>query len=78
MNHIYKIIWDKTRQAYSVVSEIAKGNHHASKSRKQTVVLLMTAFLLSFSGGVYAAEPPAATPLTAVQQAVYNLSLIHI
>ena len=75
MNHIYKIIWDKTRQAYSVVSEIAKGNHHSSKSRKQTVVLLLTAFLLSFSGGVYAAEPPAATPLTAVQQAVYNAVL---
>jgi len=75
MNHIYKIIWDKTRQAYSVVSEIAKGNHHASKSRKQTVVLLLTAFLLSFSGGVYAAEPPAATTLTAVQQAVYNAVL---
>ena len=75
MNHIYKIIWDKTRQAYSVVSEIAKGNHHSSKSRKQTVVLLMTAFLLSFSGGVYASEPPAATTLSAVQQAVYNAVL---
>ena len=75
MNHIYKIIWDKTRQAYSVVSEIAKGNHHASKSRKQTVLLLLTAFLLSFSGGVYAAEPPAATTLTADQQAVYNAVL---
>ena len=74
MNHIYKIIWDKTRQAYSVVSEIAKGNHHASKSRKQTVVLLMTAFLLSFSGGVYAADP-AATTLSADQQAVYNAVL---
>jgi|GEM_PF-281683 len=75
MNHIYKIIWDKTRQAYSVVSEIAKGNHHASKSRKQTVLLLLTAFLLSFSGGVYAAEPPAATPLTPEQQVVYKAVL---
>ena len=75
MNHIYKIIWDRTRQAYSVVSEIAKGNHHASKSRKQTVLLLLTAFLFSFSGGVYAAEPPAATTLTADQQAVYNAVL---
>ena len=75
MNHIYKIIWDKTRQAYSVVSEIAKGNHHASKSRKQTVVLLLTAFLLSFSGSVYADEPPAATPLTGEQQVVYDAVL---
>lgn len=75
MNHIYKIIWDRTRQAYSVVSEIAKGNHHASKSRKQTVLFLLTAFLLSFSGGVYAAEPPAATKLTEDQQAVYKAVL---
>ena len=75
MNHIYKIIWDRTRQAYSVVSEIAKGNHHASKSRKQTVLFLLTAFLLSFSGGVYAAEPPAATTLTEDQQAVYKAVL---
>ena len=75
MNHIYKIIWDKTRQAYSVVSEIAKGNHHASKSRKQTVLFLLTAFLLSFSGSVYADEPPAATPLTGEQQVVYDAVL---
>lgn len=75
MNHIYKIIWDKTRQAYSVVSEIAKGNHHASKSRKQTVLLLLTAFLFSFSNGVYATKSPAATPLTEDQQAVYNAVL---
>ena len=75
MNHIYKIIWDRTRQAYSVVSEIAKGNHHASKSRKQTVLFLLTAFLLSFSGGVYAAEPPATTKLTEDQQAVYKAVL---
>ena len=76
MNHWYRVIWSHVKHCYIVVSELAKrdgkASCHASKGRLTALVL---AALVSLGSGVYADEPPAATPLTADQQAVYNAVL---
>lgn len=76
MNHWYRVIWSHVKHCYIVVSELAKrdgkSSRHAGKGRLTALVL---AALVSLGSGVYAAEPPTATPLTAEQQAVYNAVL---
>ena len=76
MNHWYRVIWSHVKHCYIVVSELAKrdgkSSRHAGKGRLTALVL---AALVSLGSGVYAAEPPAATILTADQQAVYNAVL---
>ena len=76
MNHWYRVIWSHVKHCYIVVSELAKrdgkSSRHAGKGRLTALVL---AALVSLGSGVYAAEPPAATPLTPDQQAVYNAVL---
>ncbi|MUP49574.1 adhesin [Veillonellaceae bacterium M1-70] len=76
MNHWYRVIWSHVKHCYIVVSELAKrdgkSSRHAGKGRLTALVL---AALVSLGSGVYAAEPPAATSLTAEQQAVYNAVL---
>ncbi|EFD94000.1 Hep/Hag repeat protein [Megasphaera lornae] len=76
MNHWYRVIWSHVKHCYIVVSELAKrdgkSSRHAGKGRLTALVL---AALVSLGSGVYAAEPPAATILTAEQQAVYNAVL---
>ena len=76
MNHWYRVIWSHVKHGYIVVSELAKRDGksfcHAGKGRLTALVL---AALVSLGSGVYAAEPPAATILTADQQAVYNAVL---
>ena len=76
MNHWYRVIWSHVKHCYIVVSELAKqdgkSSRHVGKGRLTALVL---AALVSLGSGVYAAEPPAATSLTAEQQAVYNAVL---
>ena len=76
MNHWYRVIWSHVKHCYIVVSELAKrdgkSSRHAGKGRLTALVL---AALVSLGSGVYAAEPPAATPLTADQRVVYNAVL---
>ena len=76
MNHWYRVIWSHVKHCYIVVSELAKrdgkSSRHAGKGQLTALVL---AALVSLGSGVYAAEPPAATSLTAEQQAVYNAVL---
>ncbi|WP_311515933.1 ESPR-type extended signal peptide-containing protein [uncultured Megasphaera sp.] len=76
MNHWYRVIWSHVKHCYIVVSELAKrdgkSSRHVGKGRLTALVL---AALVSLGSGVYAAEPPAATILTADQQAVYNAVL---
>ena len=76
MNHWYRVIWSHVKHCYIVVSELAKrdgkSSRHAGKGQLTALVL---AALVSLGSGVYAAEPPAATSLTANQQAVYNAVL---
>ena len=76
MNHWYRVIWSHVKHCYIVVSELAKrdgkSSRHAGKGRLTALVL---AALVSLGSGVYAAEPPAATSLTAEQQVVYNAVL---
>ncbi len=55
MNHIYKVIWNKAKHCYTVVSEIAKNHSTSSVSKKSaSAVLLAVTVLLSGGASVYA------------------------
>lgn len=76
MNHWYRVIWSHVKHCYIVVSELAKRDGKSSRHvGKGQLTALVLAALVSLGSGVYAAEPPAATPLTPDQQAVYNAVL---
>lgn len=64
MNKIYKIVWNKTKKCFSVVSEITKSKGKGGRVVKMATALLSCIVALS-PMGVNAA-------LTADQQAVYN------
>lgn len=69
MNKIFKVIWNEARNAYVVVSEIAK--NHGSKScstKKLLAMLIATGVMTCASFDVLAAEPAAKG--TAAQQYV--------
>lgn len=69
MNKIFKVIWNEARNAYVVVSEIAK--NHGSKScstKKLLAMLIATGVMTCASFDVLAAKPVAET--TAAQQYV--------
>lgn len=69
MNKIFKVIWNEARNAYVVVSEIAK--NHGSKScstKKLLAMLIATGVMTCASFDVLAEKPVAAT--TAAQQYV--------
>ena len=55
MNHIYKVVWNKGKKCYSVVSEIAKNHGKSSSCRKKAMTALMVVSLLSV-GGISSAE----------------------
>lgn len=60
MNKIFKVIWNEARNAYVVVSEIAK--NHGSKScstKKLLAMLIATGVMTCASFDVLAAEPAA-------------------
>ena len=69
MNKVFKVIWSEARNAYVVVSEIAK--NHGSKScstKKLLAMLIATGVMTCASFDVLAAEPTAEP--TAAQQYV--------
>lgn len=69
MNKVFKVIWNEARNAYVVVSEIAK--NHGSKScstKKLLTMLIATGVMTCASFDVLAEKPVAAT--TAAQQYV--------
>ena len=57
MNRIYKVIWNKGKNCYSVVSEIAKNHGKSSGCRKKAVTAVMILSLLSAGGLTYAQDP---------------------
>lgn len=62
MNKVFKVIWSEARNAYVVVSEIAK--NHGSKScstKKLLAMLIATGVMTCASFDVLEAEPAAAT-----------------
>ena len=61
MNRVYKVIWNKGKNGYSVVSEIAKKHGKSSGYRKKAVTAVMVLSLLSAGGLAYAEDP--ATPV---------------
>ena len=69
MNKIYKVIWNEARNAYVVVSEIAKNHGSKSCSTKKLLAMLIATGVMTCAGfDVLAAEPAAET--TAAQQYV--------
>ena len=68
MNRIYKVIWNKGKNCYSVVSEIAKNHGKSSGYRKKAVTAVMVLSLLSAGGLTYAQDPatPASEPKAVV------------
>lgn len=69
MNKIYKVIWNEARNAYVVVSEIAKNHGSKSSSTKKLLAMLIATGVMTCAGfDVLAAEPAAET--TAAQQYV--------
>ena len=61
MNRVYKVIWNKGKNCYSVVSEMAKTHGKSSGGRKKAVTAVMVLSLLS-AGGLTYAEDPATPP----------------
>ncbi len=59
MNHIYKVIWNKAKHCYTVVSEITKNHSHGNKRvRTMTAALAAVVMLTGFGGmGIEAANP---------------------
>lgn len=51
MNHIYKVIWNKAKHCYTVVSEIAKGHSDSTKRVRMgtTAALMAVAVLTGFA-----------------------------
>ena len=62
MNRIYKVIWNKGKNCYSVVSEIAKTHGKSSGCRKKAVTAAMVLSLLSAGGLTYAQDPATPAP----------------
>lgn len=69
MNKVFKVIWSEARNAYVVVSEIAKNHGSKSSSTKKLLAMLIaTGVMTCASFDVLAAQPAAET--TAAQQYV--------
>ena len=69
MNKVFKVIWNEARNAYVVVSEIAKNHGSKSSSTKKLLAMLIaTGVMTCASFDVLAAEPTAEP--TAAQQYV--------
>ncbi|MDU2095315.1 MAG: ESPR-type extended signal peptide-containing protein, partial [Negativicoccus succinicivorans] len=61
MNRIYEVIWNKSKNSCSVVSEMAKNLGKTSGCRNKAVLAAMILSLLS-AGGLAYAEDPATPP----------------
>lgn len=61
MNGVYKVVWNKGKNCYSVISEIAKTHGKSSCCRKKAMTAVMVLSLLSAGGLTYAEDP--ATPV---------------
>lgn len=60
MNHIYKVIWNKAKHCYTVVSEIAKSHSQSNKRvRSMTAVVAAAMMLTGFDGMAIEAANPA-------------------
>lgn len=60
MNHIYKVIWNKAKHCYTVVSEITKNHSHSNKRvRSMTAVVAAAMMLTGFGGMAIEAANPA-------------------
>lgn len=60
MNHIYKVIWNKAKHCYTVVSEIAKSHSQSNKRvRSMTAVVAAAMMLTGFGGMAIEAADPA-------------------
>ena len=60
MNHIYKVIWNKAKHCYTVVSEIAKSHSQSNKRvRSMTAVVAAAMMLTGFGGMAIEAANPA-------------------
>lgn len=69
MNKIYKVIWNEARNAYVVVSEIAKNHGSKSSSTKKLLAMLIATGVMTCASFDVLAEQPAADK-TAAQQYV--------
>lgn len=60
MNHIYKVIWNKAKHCYTVVSEISKSHSQSNKRvRSMTAVVAAAMMLTGFGGMAIEAANPA-------------------
>ena len=60
MNHIYKVIWNKAKHCYTVVSEITKNHSQSNKRvRSMTAVVAAAMMLTGFGGMAIEATNPA-------------------
>lgn len=69
MNKIFKVIWNEARNAYVVVSEIAKNHGSKSCSTKKLLAMLIATGVMTCASFDVLAEKPAAEK-TAAQQYV--------
>ena len=59
MNHIYKVIWNKAKHCYTVVSEITKSHSQSNKRVRSMTAVVAAAMMLTGFGGmaIEAANP---------------------
>ena len=81
MNKVYKVIWNKAKHCYVVVSELAKSQGKSSQDKRASrlsmrVAAVLAAFLVSIGGGtinlVQAADAPAAQAQTITEKVDTN------
>lgn len=65
MNHIYKIIWNKARHAYVVVSEIARNHSKAAGKGSTKKAAALLAAVIFFGGGMQIEAAPTLEELAA-------------
>ena len=77
MNHIYKVIWNKAKHCYTVVSEITKNHSHSNKRVRSMTAVVAAAMMLTGFGGmaIEAATNPASddTNITIGKNANYAI-----
>lgn len=74
MNKIFKVIWNEARNAYVVVSEIAKNHGSKSCSTKKLLAMLIATGVMTCASFDVLAEKPAAQQYVALKAADFPTS----
>ena len=80
MNKVFKVIWSEARNAYVVVSEIAKNHGSKSCSTKKLLAMLIATGVMTCASmaPAMAADPPAEALKHSTVAAGYNITVTYV